>query len=84
MKKSRSASFLAGVAIVSSATVLQIREHMRSPDVSAANARATMSSCGATRDGLVPAGCEPTPTRGERQMEHAPQPQQGARRQVWV
>lgn len=84
MKKFSSTAFLAAVAVVSSATVMQIRDDLPSADASPANAQATMSSCGTARDGLLPASCEPTPTRGERQMAPTTQPQQGARRQIWV
>jgi hypothetical protein len=82
MKKIRSARFLAVVAIVSSATVMQIREGMHAHDASPTNAQATLSLCAATRDGLMPARCEST--RGERKLERDIQPQHGAQRQLWV
>ncbi|MDE1181652.1 hypothetical protein [Paraburkholderia sp.] len=55
--KSRRTQFLLFVALVSSATVVQIREHM--PQTGAVNATES-TTCGATRDGLIPASCEPT------------------------
>jgi hypothetical protein len=82
MKKSRTKEFLVGVAIVASAAVLQIREHVQVQDAPPANAQAPMSSCGPSHDGLVPAGCE-QPTRDQRQPEHMTQPLHGAR-QIWV
>lgn len=82
MKKIRSAELLVAVAIVTSATVMLIREYTQSQDMSSTNAHATMSSCSATRDGLMPARCEPM--RGERRMEHDTQPQRDARQQLWV
>ncbi|MFM0204565.1 hypothetical protein PQR53_32520 [Paraburkholderia fungorum] len=80
MKKIRSAEYLVAIAIVTSAGVLQIREHMQPLEAPAASAQAA-SSCGITRDGLVPAACEPT--RSERQVERAPQLQHSAAR-IWV
>ncbi|CAB3793844.1 MULTISPECIES: hypothetical protein [Paraburkholderia] len=82
MKKIRSARFFAAVAIVSSATVLQIREGLHAHATSPTNAQATLSLCGATRDGLMPARCEST--RGERKLERDIQPQHDAQRQLWV
>jgi hypothetical protein len=82
MKKIRSAQFLAAVAIISSASVMQIREYMQSSETSRTNAPAALPSCRAARDGLTPARCEPT--RGERQMEREIRPQHDAQRQLWV
>ncbi|CAD6547080.1 hypothetical protein LMG28727_04654 [Paraburkholderia kirstenboschensis] len=83
--KIRSAEFLAVVAIVTSASVLQIREHMQPPDSAAASARASAqaapSTCESSRKGVMPAACEPT--RDERPADHAPVPQRGAAR-TWV
>jgi hypothetical protein len=79
--KIRSAEFLAGVAIVTSAAVMQIREHVPVQEASTSKAQATSPSCGVRHDGFVPAACEPT--RDERQVERAPQPQRKAP-QVWV
>jgi hypothetical protein len=82
MKKIRSAELLVAVAIVTSATVMLIREYTQSQDMASANAHAAMSSCSTTRDGLMPARCELM--RGERRMEHDIQPQHDARQQLWV
>jgi hypothetical protein len=79
--KIRSAEFLAAVAIITSAAVMQIREQVQVREAPSANAQATSPSCGVMHDGLVPAACEPT--RDERQVERAPQPQRNAP-QVWV
>lgn len=81
--KIRSAEYLALVAIVTSAAVMQIREHVQ--DVPSLHAAQAMS-CGAMheRNGLLPAGCEATrdTSRGERSADHAPQPQHSMR--IWV
>jgi hypothetical protein len=54
MKKIRRAEFLLAVAIVSSAAVMQVREHM----LSATPQEAPQAmSCGAKNDGLAPASC---------------------------
>lgn len=79
--KIRRAEFLVAIAIVTSAAVLQIREHMQSHDVASANSEATRTVCGGTGNGLVPASCEPT--RDERPTNSAPQQQHGAP-QIWV
>lgn len=68
--KIRSAEYLVAIAIVTSAAVLQIREHML-PHEAAATGTQTAVSCDIKHDGLVPAGCEPT--RGERPVGRAPQ-----------
>jgi hypothetical protein len=74
--KIRRREYLVAIAIVTSAGVLQIREHMQVTGTPVASARAA-SSCGVAHDGLVPASCEPT--RGERTQE----PQRNATR-IWV
>ncbi|WP_168790279.1 hypothetical protein [Paraburkholderia aromaticivorans] len=79
--KIRSAEFLAAVAIISSAAVMQIREHVLAQEAPSSNAQATSPSCGVTHDGFVPAACEPT--RDKRQVDRAPQPQRDAP-QIWV
>ncbi|PRX30694.1 hypothetical protein B0G75_106134 [Paraburkholderia sp. BL18I3N2] len=79
--KIRSAEFLAAVAIISSAAVMQIREHVLVQETPASNAQAASPPCGAMHEGLVPAACEPT--REKRQVDRAPQPQRSAP-QVWV
>lgn len=64
--KIRSAEFLALVAIVTSATVLQIREHMpQDRSIHATQA----ASCGAMREGngLLPAACEATRDATQRE-----------------
>ncbi|MFM0237543.1 hypothetical protein [Paraburkholderia phytofirmans] len=79
--KIRSAEFLAAVAIISSAAVIQIREHVLAQETPASNAQAVSPPCGVTHQGLVPAACEPT--REKRQVDRAPQPQRSAP-QIWV
>ncbi|MFM0391600.1 hypothetical protein [Paraburkholderia phytofirmans] len=79
--KIRSAEFLAAVAIISSATVLQIREHVLAQQAPASQAQATSPSCGSTHDGLVSAACEPT--HDKRQVDRAPQPPRNTS-QIWV
>ncbi|MFM0169610.1 hypothetical protein [Paraburkholderia sediminicola] len=79
--KIRSAEFLAAVAIIASATVMQIREHLQVPEAPSSNAQAMSPSCGVTHEGFVPAACEPT--RDERQVDRAPQPRRNAP-QGWV
>jgi hypothetical protein len=82
MKKVTSAECLVCVAIVSSAVALEIREHVQTQDPSPTNSPAQVSSCGPSRDGLMPAGCE-QPTRNERQTDGiAPAPHRA--RQIWV
>lgn len=78
--KIRGAELLVAVAIVTSATVMQIREHMEQHDAPAASAQA-VPSCGVRHDGLAAAACEPT--RGERQADRASQPRRDAQR-IWV
>lgn len=80
MKKIRSAEYLIAIAIVTSAGVLQIRQHMQPLEAPVASAPAA-SSCGITHDGLVPAACEPT--RSERQVERGPRLQHSAPH-IWV
>ncbi|MFM0339627.1 hypothetical protein [Paraburkholderia fungorum] len=77
--KIRSAEWLAAVAIVTSASVLQIREHMQSYEAPSVAPQA--SFCGARHDGLIPAGCEPA--RNEQWMDRAALPQHNAPR-IWV
>ncbi|MFM0627086.1 hypothetical protein [Paraburkholderia xenovorans] len=79
--KIRSAEFLAAVAIITSAAVMQIREHVQVQATPSSNAQAMSPSCGVTHDGFVPAACEPT--RDERRVDRAPQPPRNAP-QVWV
>jgi hypothetical protein len=82
--KMRRAEFLAAVAIVASAGVLQIRAHMQphpARAVSAPAAQAAPSSCGPARRGIMPASCEPT--RDEHPAQRAPLPQHGAE-PIWV
>ncbi|MFL9902012.1 hypothetical protein PQR71_28360 [Paraburkholderia fungorum] len=81
--KIRSADYLVAIAIVTSAGVLQIREHMQPLEAPPASAQ-TASSCGVTHDGLVSAACEPTRSE-RRQVERAPQPQaQHNAARLWV
>jgi len=63
MKKIRSAEWLAAVAIVTSAAVMQIREHMLVHEAPPATPEAAQLSCETPRSGLLLAACEPT--RGE-------------------
>nr|WKF61547.1 hypothetical protein HUO10_006078 [Paraburkholderia busanensis] len=93
--KIRSAEFLVAVAIISSATVMQIREHLRQPDGQAASEEHAATSCGAMHEGLMPASCEATRderntrdagatrhARDQRQVDRAPQPRVTPR--IWV
>lgn len=79
--KIRSAEFLAAVAIITSAVVMQIREHVQVPETPSASAQATSPPCGSAHDGLAPAACEPT--RDQRQVDRTPLPQHAAP-QIWV
>ncbi|MEC5406281.1 hypothetical protein VOM14_12060 [Paraburkholderia sp. MPAMCS5] len=81
----RTAEFLVGVAIVTSAGVMQIREHMQPREAvgasAAQSAQTAPSSCAPGRHGVVPASCEPT--REARPARHAPMSSHGAMA-VWV
>ena len=85
MKKIRRAEFLAVVAIVASATAMQIREHSQAQDQAQdavpATEQAPMTSCGPSHDGFVPAGCEPT--RDDPPAERATRAPHAAP-QIWV
>ena len=79
--KIRRAEFLVAVAIVTSAAVMQIREHLlqhESPPASINNMSAT---CGTMHEGLVPAGCEAT--GDNRPVDRAPLAPHDAPR-IWV
>jgi hypothetical protein len=78
MKQIRKAEYLLAVAIVTSATVMQIRECMLRPS---AQADISTLSCGATQAGLAPASC-PT-ARGERPAEGVAHARQAVPR-IWV
>jgi hypothetical protein len=80
MKKIGNYKFLAAVAIVSSATAMQLREHVASPDAALARGPAAMSTCGGAHDGLTTASCEAM--RREKQPERAQPPRDT--RQLWV
>ncbi|KXU82290.1 hypothetical protein CI15_32565 [Paraburkholderia monticola] len=80
MKKTSSMKFLAAVAIVSSAIVMQIRAHVASPEAAPDQARAAMSTCGNAHDGITPASCDSM--RRERQPERQQPPH--VARQLWV
>jgi len=82
MKKVTSAECLVCVAIVSSAVALQIRGHVQTQDASPTKPQAQVSSCGPSRDGLMPAACE-QPTRNERQTDDITRAPHRAR-QIWV
>jgi hypothetical protein len=70
--KIRSAEYLVAIAIVTSAAVLQIREHMRVEEAPVAGAQAA-SSCGIAHDGLMAARCQrqQTHTVGGRRDDRA-------------
>lgn len=75
MKKIKRTEFLAAVAIITSATVLQIREHMRVPEAPSAQRQAAQFACDVTTHrGLVLAACEPTreaaPAGQDRATQH--------------
>ncbi|MEX3762359.1 hypothetical protein [Paraburkholderia phenoliruptrix] len=81
------AEFLVAVAIVTSAAVVQIREHVQ-PDHGVATSTprgldAAPSSCEPSGNGIVPAACEAA--RDQHPAEHAPLPlpKRGAA-QMWV
>jgi hypothetical protein len=79
--KIRSTECLVAVAIITSATVMQIREHMQPREAASPSAQVASPSCGATHDGPVPAACEPTSDdhqtdRTTRRPRSAPQ--------IWV
>ncbi|CAH2909482.1 MAG: hypothetical protein CPSOU_1583 [uncultured Paraburkholderia sp.] len=81
------AEFLVAVAIVTSAAVLQIREHVQLDHGVAASiprsVDAAPSSCEPSRNGIVPASCEPA--RGQRPAEHVPLPlRKRGTTQIWV
>jgi hypothetical protein len=80
MKKISSMKFLAAVGIVSSATVMQIRAHVASPEAAPTEAHTAMPTCGSAHDGVTPASCDQM--RSERQVERHQQPP--AARQLWV
>jgi hypothetical protein len=82
MKKVTRAECLVCVAVVASAVALQIREHVQTRDASPTNPPAQVSSCGPSRDGLMPAACE-QPTRNERQTDDITRAPHRAR-QIWV
>lgn len=71
MKKIRRAEFLAAVAIVTSATVMQIREHMQPHDAPAATPEAAQLSCEMPRSGLLLAACEPTRSEAPAEQNRA-------------
>lgn len=83
MKKIRSAEYLAAIAIVTSATVLQIREHMQVHDASPAMSQAAQMSCETTRSGLVLAACEPTRSEAPANQNRVTHPLHGASK-MWV
>ncbi|PQV54991.1 hypothetical protein B0G83_1011174 [Paraburkholderia sp. BL21I4N1] len=66
--KIRRAEYLVAIAIVTSATVMQVREHLLQNETSPAGVQNMSTSCGAMHEGLVPAGCEATSdqSRGDR------------------
>lgn len=78
MKKIRRAEFLLAVAIITSAAVLQVREHMLRDPVQ--KDEATLS-CGAFVKGLAPAAC--TSAHSARSVDGPGQARQ-APTQLWV
>lgn len=78
MKKIRRAEFLLAVAIITSAAVLQIREHMLREPV---QADAATLSCGTSVKGLAPASC--TSAHDARSVEGSGKARQ-APAQLWV
>ncbi|MFM0643512.1 hypothetical protein PQR14_04220 [Paraburkholderia bryophila] len=79
--KIRRAECLVAVAIVTSATVMQIREHLLQHETPPASMQNMSATCGAMHEGLVPAGCEAT--GDNRQVDRAPVPPHDAPR-IWV
>jgi hypothetical protein len=80
MKKAGSMKFLAAVAIVSSATVMQIRAHVAAPETAPARASGAMPACGSGHEGVMPASC--APMRDERQLKRQQPPHDAPR--LWV
>lgn len=79
--KLRSTEFLAAIAIITSAAVVQIREDMPAREAASASEQTTSPpSCGITRDGLMPAACEPT--SDDRQDPAVPRRRSAS--QIWV
>jgi hypothetical protein len=79
MKKIRRAEFLLAVAIVTSAAVMQVREHMLR---AAPQTNVQGMSCGAKNEGLAPASC--ALMRNERSVDGTrSEPRQAAPR-IWV
>ncbi|WCM24601.1 hypothetical protein NDK50_27770 [Paraburkholderia bryophila] len=68
--KIRRAEILVAVAIVTSAAVMQIREHLLQHETPPASMQNMSAACGAMHEGLVPAGCEAT--GDNRQVDRAP------------
>jgi hypothetical protein len=66
MKKIRRAEFLLAVAIITSAAVMQIREHMLKMP---ATGNVATLSCGTAPAGLAPASC--VNARNERSVQNA-------------
>jgi hypothetical protein len=83
MKKMKRAEFLAAVAIITSATVMQIREHMQAPDAPSATPQAAQSACEMPRSGLVLAACEPTRSEAPAKQDRATQHLRSASK-IWV
>jgi hypothetical protein len=79
MKKIRRAEFLLAVAIVTSAAVMQVREHMLT---TAPHAAVQATSCEAKHDGLAPASC--AVMRGERSVDGRRSQRQQSAPRVWV
>ncbi|OLL28331.1 hypothetical protein BTH42_27740 [Burkholderia sp. SRS-W-2-2016] len=81
MKKTASMKFLAMIAIVTSATVMQIREHVAPPDTVRAGESNSMSGCTGTHGGFTPAACERL--RDDRQPVEQRKPAHNERH-IWV
>lgn len=79
--KIRRVEYLVAIAIVTSATVMQVREHLLQHATSPVSVQNMSASCGAMHDGLVPAGCEAA--SDNRQVNRAPAAPHDARR-IWV
>jgi hypothetical protein len=83
MKKMKRAEFLAAVAIITSATVMQIREHMRAPEPGSATPQAAQLTCEMPRSGLLLTACEPTRSEAPAEQDRATRHLHSASK-IWV
>jgi hypothetical protein len=84
MKKIRSAEYLVAVAIITSATVMQIREHMQPPQAPSAQPNAAQLSCAATPGGVLLTACEATHEKVPANRNRVTQHLRDASNKLWV